>query len=211
LVVGGALNEGGSVPIEPVIELSRQICAGLDYAHSHKIIHRDVKPANIMIEPEGRVKIMDFGIAKGEGAGLTSAGQVLGTPTYMSPEQVKGRPLDGRSDLWSFGVILYEMVTGEKPFGGQNVTTIIYKIVNEEPIPPKELDSNIHPGLSAVIQRALAKNQDKRFQKGADLVHHLINHRAVGMDTAPVPAQASGSHHPAIPPAAQAAPAHPQP
>ncbi len=199
------LNEEGSVPLELVYDLSRQICAGLDYAHSHKIIHRDVKPANIMIEPDGRVKIMDFGIAKGVGAGLTSAGQVLGTPNYMSPEQVKGRPLDGRSDLWSFGVILYEMVTGEKPFSGQNVTTIIYKIVNEEPIPPRELDSSIHPGLSAVIQRALAKNPDKRYQKGADLVHHLINHKAIGMETGPLAAQASGKQAASMPGAESAA------
>src|SRR5258708_11875783 len=109
---------------EDVIRLSRQICAGLDYAHSHNIVHRHIKPANIMITSNGTVKIMDFGIAK-TGGGVTSTGQVLGTPNYMSPEQVKGKPLDGRSDLFSFGVLLYEMLTGEKPFVGQNVTTII--------------------------------------------------------------------------------------
>jgi serine/threonine protein kinase len=107
---------------EEIIRLSRQIGAGLDYAHSHGIIHRDIKPANIMITPNGTVKIMDFGIAK-TGGSVTSTGQVLGTPNYMSPEQVKGKPLDGRSDLFSFGVVLYEMLTGEKPFIGQNVTT----------------------------------------------------------------------------------------
>ena len=203
------LNEEGIVPIEQVLDLSRQICSALDYAHSHKIIHRDIKPANIMIEPDGRVKIMDFGIAKSEGAQLTTAGQVVGTPNYMSPEQVKGRPLDGRSDLWSFGVILYEMVTGEKPFTGQNVTTIIYKIVNENPIPPKELDPAIHPGLSAVIQRALAKHPDQRYQHGADLVHHLINYRSIGTETASLPEDAGAAHvpqpAPAAPPAAKAA------
>ena len=196
------LNAESMLPIEQVLDLSRQICAGLDYAHSHRIIHRDVKPANIMIEPDGRVKIMDFGIAKAEGAHLTSAGQVLGTPNYMSPEQVKGRPLDGRSDLWSFGVLLYEMVTGEKPFTGQNVTTIIYKIVNENPIPPKELDSSIHPGLSAVIQRALAKHPDQRYQKGADLVHHLVNYKSIGVETAALPADAGAAHVPKAAPAA---------
>jgi hypothetical protein len=164
-----------------------------------------VKPANIMIEPDGRVKIMDFGIAKAEGAHLTTAGQVLGTPNYMSPEQVKGRPLDGRSDLWSFGVILYEMVTGEKPFTGQNVTTIIYKIVNENPIPPKELDASIHPGLSAVIQRALAKHPDQRYQKGDDLVHHLVNYKSIGVETAALPADAGAAHVPKAAPAAAAA------
>src|SRR5947199_8315881 len=109
-----------------------------------------------MMLPNGTVKIMDFGIAKAGGS-MTSTGKVLGTTNYMSPEQVKGKPLDGRSDLFSFGVILYEMVTGEKPFAGDNITTIIYKIVNEEPIPPRELNPAIHPGLNRVVLKALAK------------------------------------------------------
>ena len=167
------------LPVEQIIDVSRQVCAGLDVAHSHGVVHRDVKPANIMIMPDKTVKIMDFGIAKA-GGGLTSAGQVLGTPNYMSPEQVKGRTLDGRSDLFSFGVILYEMVTGEKPFTGQNVTTIIYKIVNEHPIAPRELDVTIHPGLSQVITKALAKNPDERYQNGAELVRDLANYKNLG-------------------------------
>ena len=92
--------------------------------------------------------------------GMTQAGQILGTPNYMSPEQVRGRQIDGRSDLFSLGIILYELITKEKPFGGQNLTTIIYRIINENPIPPRELDSTIHPGLSYVIQKALAKDPD---------------------------------------------------
>ena len=215
------MNDQGILPVEQVLDLSRQICAGLDYAHSHKIVHRDVKPANIMIEPDGRIKIMDFGIAKAEGAQLTTAGQVVGTPNYMSPEQVKGRPLDGRSDLWSFGVILYEMVTGEKPFTGQNVTTIIYKIVNENPIPPKDLDASVHPGLSAVIQRALSKSPEQRYQHGADLVNHLVNHRSIGTETASLLADAGSAHvtkaaataapAAAAPTAARTAPSPPKP
>jgi len=164
---------------EDVIRLSRQICAGLDYAHSHNIVHRDIKPANIMITSNGTVKIMDFGIAK-TGGGVTSTGQVLGTPNYMSPEQVKGKPLDGRSDLFSFGVLLYEMLTGEKPFVGQNVTTIIYKIVNENPIPPRDLDVTIHPGLSTVVTKALSKSPDERYQSGADLVRDLESYKTLG-------------------------------
>ena len=178
------LAEHRVLPAEQIIEISRQVCAGLDYAQSHGVIHRDVKPANIMITPDRTVKIMDFGIAKA-GGGMTSVGQVLGTPNYMSPEQVKGRPLDGRSDLFSWGVILYEMVTGEKPFTGQNVTTIIYKIVNEDPIPPRELDVTIHPGLSAVVTKALAKSPDERYQKGADLVRDLQNYKTVGTPPEP--------------------------
>jgi serine/threonine-protein kinase len=162
-----------------VVQITRQICRGLDYAHSNGIVHRDVKPANIMITANGTVKIMDFGIAK-SGGQVTNTGQVLGTPNYMAPEQVKGRPLDGRSDLFSLGVILYEMLTGEKPFVGQNVTTIIYKIVNETPITPRDLDVTVHPGLSAIVTKALAKAPDDRYQSGADLIRDLENYKLAG-------------------------------
>lgn len=164
---------------EEVLQLTRQICRGLDYAHSNGIVHRDIKPANIMITGNGTVKIMDFGIAK-SGGQVTNTGQVLGTPNYMAPEQVKGRQLDGRSDLFSLGVILYEMLTGEKPFVGQNVTTIIYKIVNENPITPRDLDVTVHPGLSAIVTKALAKAPDDRYQTGADLVRDLENYKLAG-------------------------------
>src|SRR5437016_14144034 len=184
------LAERRVLPPEEVIELSRQICQGLDYAHSHVIIHRDIKPANIMITGNGMVKIMDFGIAKA-GGGMTSTGQVLGTPNYMSPEQVKGKPLDGRSDLFSLSVALYEMATGEKPFVGQNITTIIYKIVHENPIPPRELDVTIHPGMSAVITKALAKAPDERYQSGAELAHDLENYKSVDLNLNPTTAMSA--------------------
>ncbi len=173
------LAERHVLPVEQLIGIARQICAGLDYAHARHIVHRDIKPANIMITGDGTVKIMDFGIAKA-GGGVTNTGQVLGTPNYMSPEQVKGKPLDGRSDLFSVGVMLYEMLTGEKPFTGQNVTTIIYKIVNETPIPPRELDVSVHPGLSSVVTKALAKAPDERYQSGAELARDLLNYNAFG-------------------------------
>ena len=169
-------------PVEKVIDIIKQVCAGLDFAHAKGVIHRDIKPANIMIEPNGTVKIMDFGIAKGLGSGLTSTGQVVGTPNYMSPEQVKGRKLDGRSDLFSLGVVLYEMLTGERPFTGENVTTIIYKIVNEQPPAPRDLDVTVHPGLSAAVMKALAKNPDQRYQSGAEFTRDLENYKNYGAD-----------------------------
>ena len=173
------LTEQRVLATDEAVRLTRQICRGLDYAHSNGIVHRDIKPANIMITANGTVKIMDFGIAK-SGGQVTNTGQVLGTPNYMSPEQVKGRPLDGRSDLFSLGVILYEMMTGEKPFVGQNVTTIIYKIVNETPITPRDLDVTVHPGLNAIVTKALAKAPDDRYQTGADLVRDLENYKLAG-------------------------------
>ena len=173
------LAEKHVLPTDEVVQITRQICRGLDYAHSNGIVHRDVKPANIMLTPNGTVKIMDFGIAK-TGGQVTNTGQVLGTPNYMAPEQVKGRPLDGRSDLFSLGVILYEMLTGEKPFVGQNVTTIIYKIVNETPITPRDLDVTVHPGLNAIVTKALAKAPDDRYQSGAELIRDIENYKLAG-------------------------------
>ncbi|HLW51927.1 MAG TPA: protein kinase [Candidatus Angelobacter sp.] len=167
-----------------VVRFSQEISKGLDYAHSHGIVHRDVKPANIMITRSGTVKIMDFGIAKAGGS-MTGTGQVLGTPSYMSPEQVKGKSLDGRADLFSLGVILYEMLTAEKPFAGQNVTTIIYKIVNENPIPPRELDATIPAALSALVIKALAKSPDERYQSGVELARDLEAFKQAGSRPAP--------------------------
>ncbi|HLJ28434.1 MAG TPA: protein kinase [Candidatus Angelobacter sp.] len=186
------LAEKRVLPLEETIQISRQICKGLDYAHSNGIVHRDIKPANIMMTSDGTVKIMDFGIAKA-GGGMTSTGQVLGTPNYMSPEQVKGKLLDGRSDLFSFGVVLYEMVTGEKPFVGQNITTIIYKIVHENPIAPRDLDVTIHPGLSTVVARTLSKSPDDRYQTGADLIKDLENYKSVGSNLSPTAVMATSA------------------
>jgi serine/threonine protein kinase len=172
------LAGGRRLAAEQVVDVAKQVCAGLDYAHARGIVHRDIKPANVMITAEGVVKIMDFGIAK-TGSGMTSAGQVLGTPSYMSPEQVRGQALDGRSDLFSLGVVLYESVTGKKPFVGESITAIIYKIVAEDPVPPAEYDPQLHPGLAAIVIKALAKTKEKRYQRGVDLVHDLENYKKI--------------------------------
>jgi serine/threonine-protein kinase len=179
------VEEQTILPVETIIPMYEQVCSALDHAHRHRIVHRDIKPANIMILESGLVKVTDFGIAKMMSMGMTQAGQILGTPNYMSPEQVKGRSVDGRADIFSLGVILYELVTGEKPFGGQNITTVIYKIINENPISPRELDATIPVGLSYVIQKALAKNPDERYQTCRELAEDLRNYRSVGGAAAP--------------------------
>ncbi|HLH08319.1 MAG TPA: serine/threonine-protein kinase [Terriglobales bacterium] len=170
--LAGLLRERKTLSPEEAAKIGAQVCEGLDYAHYKGVIHRDIKPANIMIAADGVVKIMDFGIAKA-GAGLTHTGEVLGTPNYMSPEQVRGRAIDGRTDLFATGVILYEMLTGEKPFNANSVTTIIYKIINEVPPPPRELDASIPTGLSAVITKAMSKLPDDRYQSGSAMAAAL--------------------------------------
>jgi hypothetical protein len=163
-------------PVPRVLKLMEQVCSALDFAHQHNVVHRDIKPANLMLTPDDTVKITDFGTAKILQFGTAQTAHVMGTPSYMSPEQVKGSPIDGRSDIFSLGVILYELMTGEKPFPGENITTVMYKIINEEPIPPRELDSSIHPGLSAVISRALAKDPAARYQSCHELLSALKNY-----------------------------------
>ncbi|MBZ5514711.1 MAG: protein kinase [Acidobacteriia bacterium] len=207
------LNRQRWFALREVQEVFAQICAGLDYAHQHGVIHRDIKPANIMITDEGVVKLTDFGIAKLAGAGTTSTGLVVGTPSYMSPEQALGKTLDGRSDLFSLGSILYEMMTGEKAFPGQNVTTVMYKIVHEAPTPLAALQPGLDPAVEAIVQRALAKHPDQRFQTCAELAAALelyINQAIAAMPrTAVMTAPPAASVGVAPQPAAPAAPAVP--
>ena len=166
-----------------VMKLMEQVCSALDFAHQRNVVHRDIKPANLMLTADEAVKITDFGTAKILQIGTAQTSHIMGTPSYMSPEQVKGKPVDGRSDIFSLGVILYELMTGEKPFPGQNITTVIYKIINEDPISPRSLDSSIHPGLSAVITRALAKEPSARYQTCQELLDALKNYHDVSPDT----------------------------
>ena len=177
------LDSRQAFPLPRIMRLMEQACSALGYAHQHHVVHRDIKPANLMLTPDDTLKITDFGTAKILQFGTAMTQQVVGTPSYMSPEQVKGRRVDGRSDIFSLGVILYELVTGEKPFPGRNITTVIYKIVNEDPIPPRELDSTIHPGLSSVITRALAKDPRARFQSCQEMFEALQRYREIGLET----------------------------
>src|SRR5437868_13828395 len=177
-----ALLDGGhSFPLPRTLRIMEQTCSALQFAHERNVVHRDIKPANLMLTADDTVKVTDFGTAKILQFGtVQQTSHVMGTPSYLSPEQVKGRAVDGRSDIFSLGVMLYEMVTGAKPLPGQNITTVIYKIVNEEPIPPKQVDPTIHPGLNSIILKALAKNPEVRYQSCREMLEVLRNYRSVG-------------------------------
>src|SRR5690349_23057665 len=176
------LDAGQAFPLPRVLRIMEQACSALQFAHDRHIVHRDIKPANLMLTADDTVKVTDFGTAKILQFGtVQQTAHVMGTPSYMSPEQVKGRVVDGRSDIFSHGVLLYEMITGEKPFPGQNITTVIYKIVNEEPVPPKQIDPSIHAGISAVVMKALAKEPEQRYQTCREMLEDLRNFRAQGV------------------------------
>jgi len=175
------LDGGHAFPLPRVMRIMEQTCSALHFAHERNVVHRDVKPANIMLTGDDTVKVTDFGTAKILQFGtVQQTAHVMGTPSYMSPEQVKGRAVDGRSDIFALGVMLYEMLTGEKPFPGQNITTVIYKIVNEDPVPPRQIDPTIHPGISATVMRALAKEPESRYQSCREMLEDLRNYRNVG-------------------------------
>ena len=176
-----ALLDGGHAFALPrTLRIMEQTCGALQFAHERNVVHRDIKPANLMLTADDTVKVTDFGTAKILQFGtMQQTAHVMGTPSYMSPEQVKGRAVDGRSDIFSLGVMLYEMVTGEKPFPGQNITTVIYKIVNEEPVPPRQVDPSIHPGMSGIVMKALAKEPDQRYQSCREMLEDLKNYRSL--------------------------------
>lgn len=172
--------------LDEVLTIGEQVASALDYAHRHGIIHRDVKPANILLSPEGSVKVTDFGIARITGADTTQAGQTLGTPSYMSPEQVQGLALDGRSDIFSLGTVLYEVLSGEKAFPGETLSTILYRIVHEDPIPLRRLDPTFPAEVETCLQKALAKDPDGRYALATDVARDL--RRAVEGTVVSVPA-----------------------
>ena len=172
------LKDKVSLSYDRIAEIVTSVGEALDYAHRRGIVHRDVKPANIILTNDGTVKITDFGIAKINSSSLTATGQFLGTPNYMSPEQVTGEVVDGRSDLFSLGVVLYELLTKKKPFAGDNLTSISYKIVHEPYPPLQTYDAAIPAEFNPILVRALAKDPAARFQSGKDFVQALSEFRA---------------------------------
>lgn len=172
----GTIRRIGQLPIGKSISIAKQVCEGLAEAHRLGVIHRDLKPSNIIIDREGNARIMDFGIARSrEGKGITDAGVMIGTPEYMSPEQVEGKEVDQRSDIYSLGVILYEMVTGKVPFEGDTPFTIGMKHKSEMPKDPRELNTQLPEDLSRVILRCMEKDKDKRYQSAGEVRSELVN------------------------------------
>ncbi len=169
------LNDEKLQPVDHVIDIVAQVAQGLAYAHEHGIIHRDIKPSNIMVGREGHVKITDFGIARmASSAVRTQTGMVLGSPKYMSPEQVMGKLTDQRSDIFSLGVMLYEMLTGHPPFMGENVNAIMYQTLNAIPQPPSSLNVAVPDMLNFIVAKALAKDVEHRYQNARDLANDLL-------------------------------------
>ncbi|MCX7627234.1 MAG: serine/threonine-protein kinase [Methylophilaceae bacterium] len=165
---------GHLLPIPRVMDIVLKVADALDYAHAHNVVHRDIKPANIMYEMEtGNVKVTDFGIARITDSSKTKTGMVLGTPSYMSPEQLSGKKVDGRSDLFSLGVMTYQLTTGQLPFQGDSMATLMFKIANEPHAPATTLRPDLPPCLSAIIDKMLEKDFEKRYQRGAEIVADL--------------------------------------
>src|SRR5580704_2726860 len=166
---------------ETLLTIFRQTAAALDYAHKKGIVHRDIKPANIMIHEDGAAKITDFGVAKIVSQQMTVAGTMMGTPSYMSPEQIQGGEITGRTDQFSLAVMVYEVLTGEKPFTAEYLPTLLYRIVREEPAPPQRLNTTLTPQIEGVLRKALSKRAPDRHDTCADFVSAL----AVACNAAP--------------------------
>src|SRR5437763_5936214 len=159
----------GPAPVQLAIDYARQILAAVRFAHRHAIVHRDIKPHNVLVDREGRVKVTDFGIARAGTSQMTETGSIVGTAQYLSPEQARGGEVDQRSDLYSLGVVLYELVTGKTPFEGDTPVEIAMKHLSTPPQPPSKLRPDIPRELDLVVLRALAKNPDDRYQSADEM------------------------------------------
>jgi serine/threonine-protein kinase len=171
------VKDDGPMPIRRAIEVIADSCQALNFSHQHGIIHRDVKPANIMISKTGAVKVMDFGIARAvsdAGVSVTQTAAVIGTAQYLSPEQARGETVDARSDVYSLGCVLYELLTGEPPFVGDSPVAVAYQHVREDPVAPSKHNPEIPPGLDSVVLKALSKNPDNRYQNAAEMRTDLM-------------------------------------
>jgi serine/threonine-protein kinase len=169
------IAQGEKFPVSEVTKLMERVCSGLDYAHQNGIVHRDIKPGNVLLDNNKRPYICDFGVARVDTSTLTQSGTAVGTPSYMSPEQVIGKKIDKRSDIFSIGCILYEILTGRRPFEAESITTVIYKIINEEPPAISELKKGLPAGFEKIVTKALAKDPNDRYQNCKQLAEDLRN------------------------------------
>ncbi|GAC1650800.1 MAG: hypothetical protein NVS4B3_10180 [Gemmatimonadaceae bacterium] len=189
-LMGGSLADrltrARTVPAPVAAAITAQVAVALDYAHRKGVIHRDVKPDNVLFDEDGNAVITDFGIATARfHARLTGTGRAMGTPHYMSPEQAMGKMVDGRSDLYALGVMLYETVLGFPPFDGADSYSVGYKHVHEQPVAPEVVDSRTAPALSAIIMRCLAKSAGERYQRGSELADALVAFLSTAPDAGP--------------------------
>ena len=182
------LFEENKLPAKRAVGLTRKICEALDYVHRHGIAHRDLKPENIMVDERDDIRLIDFGIAGKQGSRRLTFGklsELMGTPDYISPEQVNGKRGDCRSDIYSVGVILYEMLTGKLPFQGPNAFAIMNDRVLNNPIPPREVEPSISPELQEIIYRALEREPRNRYPTAREFAHDLEHPDQVGVDDRP--------------------------
>ena len=168
--------------LQNIYSIMSQLLNGLQYSHDNHVVHRDIKPENIFVLASGQIKISDFGIAKIDQTNITQQGMRIGTPSFMSPEQIEGKPVDGRSDLFSAGVILYLLLTGQKPFTGESLAALMHQIVNTEPPAVSELNKKLPAGVDEVVSKALAKNPADRFQTGREFALALKSTLVAGGD-----------------------------
>jgi len=186
-------ERGSLLAIRKCLDVVAQVCDALNYAHSRGIVHRDIKPANIMILENGLVKVTDFGIARATATSKTRTGVIKGTPYYMSPEQISGMKVDGRSDIFSLGVVFYQLLTGELPFGGENLAAIMYQITSVPHDPPTKYNPKIYKAAVAILDRALEKKLEKRYQNARQMGDHL---RLLGQKLDEVKAKATKQERP---------------
>jgi tRNA A-37 threonylcarbamoyl transferase component Bud32 len=207
------LDAGQKIPLPRLLHIMDQVCSALQFAHNHNVVHRDIKPANIMLYGDDVVKVTDFGTAMILQYGAPNRTEAMGTPCYMSPELIKGKALDGRTDIFSLGVMLYEMTTGQKPFLGKDIATILYQVLNDDPVPPHQLNPSIPLGVSSTIMKALTKSPHLRYDNCRDLMEDLKHYRpgenepnanaapsANRVSARPVPREAKGKSYSAAMP-----------
>ena len=179
------MRRRGTLPLQEACEIIVQVCDGLAYAHERKIVHRDIKPANIHVCDDGRIKVMDFGVAKMESTSLTKTGMVIGTPDYMSPEQIQGKAVDTRSDIFSTAVVFYELLTKNKPFTAESITSVIYNVVFKAPPSFAELQLDVPPEVERIIAKGMAKDLNDRYgdirEMAADLRRYLGQGQPAGV------------------------------